>query len=81
MNKMDGQPIIRLGTVCWSCKHFHFSSGGSGYSEYTPGYEATMSCSENVWDFSFCDGGSQIDLENSLKTAERCTKFEQRKTS
>lgn len=76
---MDGEPIIRPGTVCWSCKHFSFMTGDSGYSEYTPGYAASMSCSKNVWNFSF-EGDSQEDLERTLKTAERCTKFELRIT-
>lgn len=74
------KPLLRPGTVCWSCKHFSFSTGDSGYSEYTPGYDASMRCAKDVWNFSFTNGGSQEDLEKSLKTAETCTKFEPRRS-
>lgn len=67
----------RPGMVCWSCKHFSFSSGDAGYSEYTTGYAASMGCDESVWDFSF-NNSSQEELERVLKTAETCPKFEQR---
>ncbi len=69
--------MLRPGTVCWSCKHFSFSCGDAGYSEYTPGYDAAMSCGKNVWDFHF-NNASQADLENTLKTAEDCKKFKAR---
>ena len=74
---MPNENVIRPGIVCWSCKHFNFSSGDAGYSQYTPGYSASMDCAKNVWDFSF-NNSSQAELEKTLKTAETCKKFEQR---
>lgn len=74
---MSGKVKARPGTVCWSCKHFHFQGGDAGYSEYTPGYSASMYCGKNEWHFDF-DNASQADLEKTLKTAETCPRFEQR---
>jgi len=80
MNTMDGKPIIRPAVVCWSCKHFSFEGGSPGYSEYTPGYEGSMDCAKNVWS-SDLSGLDEDGLRVRLTTAERCTKFEPRKTS
>ena len=77
--KMDG-PVIRPGMVCWSCRHFWFSGGSGGYSEYTPGYAGSMSCAKNVWDAEM-EGMHEDKLRELLTTAERCTNFEQRKHS
>jgi hypothetical protein len=37
-----------------------------------------MSCAKGVWEFDFSNS-SQEELERTLKTAETCDKFEQRK--
>lgn len=64
--------------VCWSCKHFRFQGGSRNYSEETPGYSAIMECAQGVWDFNFEDA-TQKDFEKTLKTAEMCDKFQDRR--
>ena len=37
--------------ACWFCPHFNYSSGDRGYSEMTPGYDFSMRCGKNLWEF------------------------------
>lgn len=36
---------------CLCCTHLHTSDGDNGYSEVTPGWEATIECNANVVNF------------------------------
>lgn len=63
--------------LCWSCKHFYFDGGDSGYSEYTPGYMGSMTCHKKKFDYRLEDM-TQDTLRVTLMTAEECDKFEKR---
>ena len=36
-------------STCLDCDHMNFTAATPEYSEYTPGYEADMSCNKNHW--------------------------------
>lgn len=36
--------------LCVFCKHWHFYGGDQGFSELTPGSDASMDCSKHHWD-------------------------------
>lgn len=38
-----------MARTCVTCRHFNFNPGCPGYSEYTPGYDCTISCGKQVW--------------------------------
>ncbi len=67
------------GRLCWSCKHFSFDGGERGYSEYTPGDNASLDCAKNVFNTDLEDLGTSDDLRKLLMTAENCVKFESRR--
>lgn len=35
--------------LCVFCEHWRMTGGDAGYSELTPGWDAEMSCSKNLW--------------------------------
>ena len=60
--------------LCYACKHFHFDPGMPGYSEVTPGYEASMRCEKKVWSLTDMDAGGE-SLAEYLGKAETCEKY------
>ena len=36
-------------STCLDCKELCYSTGGPGYSEVTPGWDASLSCNKNYW--------------------------------
>lgn len=36
--------------LCVMCQHFYVKPGCCGYSEYTPGYDATIGCLKDHWE-------------------------------
>ena len=38
--------------LCPMYKEFRFNSGFAGYSEWTPGYKASIYCRKNYWDLN-----------------------------
>jgi hypothetical protein len=36
--------------LCIFCRHFYYNPGEAGWSEYTPGWDMTQGCYQNVWD-------------------------------
>lgn len=61
--------------TCLLCKHFHWTVGDYGYSEYTPGYDATMGCGEKKWDIDFYEDYEPTFRKKMLQ-AETCDAFE-----
>lgn len=59
---------------CIFCTQFRFRTGDYGYSEYTPGSNASMECAEDVWDFDFMSN-TQEEFVETLRTAETCEHF------
>ena len=62
------------GRNCILCEHFWFSLSDSGYSEWTPGSEASMQCCKNHWDLDFELHGRE-DLRKALLTANTCSDY------
>ena len=56
------------------CDKFRFNTGDYGYSEYTPGTDASMDCMKSVWDFNFMED-SHEEFVKTLRTAETCEHF------
>ena len=61
--------------TCLDCKHISYSSGSPGYSEYTPGWDAELSCIEGVWTYDAFNDELK-DVRDKLYTARTCSKFE-----
>jgi len=60
--------------TCILCEHMHYSSGDHGYSEYTPGYTASISCSKGHWDIdTYMD--SDDEVRDKMQMAETCPGF------
>jgi len=61
--------------TCLFCKQFYFSAGSPWYSEYTPGYEATWGCQQNVWEIDDMMDNTE-DVRKKMLTAGQYKKFE-----
>jgi len=57
--------------ICLFCKRFYFSTGDYGYSDMTPGYEATLTCLKNHWDVDNYLDTTTVYREKLL-TAKSC---------
>ena len=60
--------------TCLDCQHLSYSTAQPEYGEYTPGYEASMSCNKNHW----CYDGYNDDLRMfraKLYMARDCQDF------
>jgi len=57
---------------CWQCAHLEYTSGQPGYSEYTPGYEGSLSCLRGYWDADQIDG---FQLRDYILKAGDCEEF------
>ena len=74
--KKIGPPSKFDGTkLCWWCKHFRYDTGDGGYSEMTPGYEMTMRCNKDHWDFDTLET-SEDEFRNMIHHAVDCKDFE-----
>lgn len=61
--------------TCLGCRHFNFSTAERGYSEYTPGCNADLSCEKGVWLIDLYDE-SEASLYRKLNTAIDCEHYE-----
>lgn len=62
--------------TCLFCKHFHFWSGQPDYSECTPGENASIGCSLDIWEMDY--GDDQESFREDMRRAAKCEKFELR---
>ena len=60
---------------CLYCKHCHVDGGSAGYSEWTPGSPAEISCEKSRW--SMNDYANRKTLAKDLETAATCELFEE----
>jgi len=75
----DGYKGERL---CVICRSFYFDGGSPGYSELTPGSDASMSCSAGMWDkkagcgyFDLTHIGSAKEYRELIRQAATCPLF------
>jgi hypothetical protein len=61
--------------ICLFCKHFYFSAGWAGYSEYTPGGDADMGCNKHLVDFDMW-GDTTETYRQKMLTAVNCPQFD-----
>lgn len=62
--------------TCLECEHLYFSAAEPGYSEYTPGCDAHMSCNKNVWVWDAFDDHVR-QLKDKLYAARACEEFKE----
>jgi len=56
--------------TCLCCLHLYFSGGSPGYSEYTPGWDASLGCIEGGWDFE--EMSARTLHETMMSKAQSC---------
>lgn len=61
--------------TCFGCKHFNFSQSDPGYSEYTPGSDASLVCLKNVWDISLWRDTEKSLYDKIVKMAATCPHY------
>ena len=63
--------------LCVICEHWQFSGGEPGYSEMTPGSDATMGCAKGHWGrkFRLWDLYGTADFRAKIKIANNCADF------
>ena len=64
-----------MSKLCWWCRYFEYEDGDRGYSEYTPGYDPTLTCKKKKWVFDFF-ASNQDELRQCLSYAEKCDSYE-----
>lgn len=60
--------------LCLFCTEFRWDEGSPGFSELTPGWDATMECRKYVWDVRL----DELDTESFrelMLTAEACEAY------
>lgn len=62
--------------LCIFCKHFVFDNATSGFSELTPGDQASIYCDKNHWELDFYDDNVNAFREK-IKKGESCKDFEE----
>ena len=60
--------------TCLFCKHVQWYSGNRGYSEYTPGWNASIECWKKGWEWG--GSGYEDELMTKLTQAQTCDMFE-----
>ena len=60
--------------TCLECKHWEWYAADPGYSEMTPGSDASMYCIKSYWSLKMYDD-DRGDVRHKLNTAERCPEF------
>lgn len=73
---MGGDMKKSQNLVCLFCKYFYFDGGSPGYSEYTPGCNASMCCNKGHWDMWNLLDYHRIDLKTNMKKAQHCDDYE-----
>jgi len=63
--------------LCLWCKHFDFYMGSPGYSEYTPGEDASFECAKNHWKMLNYNIGRE-EFVNHIESGKKCPDFERR---
>ena len=67
--------------LCVFCKNWDFNGGDPGYSELTPGYDASMRCAKRMWDhpagkrktpFYLYQISNAASFREIIRTAETC---------
>ena len=73
---MANHELVGAGSprACHQCQHFLFETGSPGYSEMTPGYDASLYCAKDHWAVKFYND-SRDDVRRKLATAETCPDF------
>jgi len=61
--------------ICLFCNHFYYSPATPGYSEMTPGSDASMGCYKNLVDFDLWDDDTETYRQKML-TAVNCPQFD-----
>jgi hypothetical protein len=61
--------------TCLFCRNYVFFTGDRGYSEYTPGYDATMYCSAGKWEMESYEDTTE-SLRSKFLMAASCPSFE-----
>ena len=61
--------------ACLFCRHFQWSQGERGYSEYTPGSDSSMWCGKKHWELETCTDDER-DVRRKLTMAQNCKDFE-----
>ena len=60
--------------ICILCKHWYFSSGEPGYSEYTPGADSDTGCYKDHWEIrTYYD--ETKEYRQKLLSAQTCPDF------
>lgn len=72
--------------LCVFCKHWEFNGGSPGYSEMTPGMNASMDCRKRKWadekrrrwvgGFDITDCMSEEDFRRLILKARTCPSYE-----
>jgi hypothetical protein len=63
--------------LCVFCKHWDFYGGSQGYSEMTPGSDASMSCSKGHWERWCLHDTGESDFRRIILTAQTCPDYTQ----
>lgn len=60
--------------VCSVCEHFYLSTGEQGYSDMTPGSDASIECQafDSAWPK---DRYPDVEFSDLMKIAANCPKF------
>ena len=72
--------VIKARKVCLLCEHFNFTGKQRGYSEYTPGYDASMNCTKGKWYAEELGLLTEKQFYKYMHMAEKCKLFRKRKT-
>lgn len=60
--------------LCLFCTNFRWSEGCHGWSELTPGYDASIECSKYVWDVYLNDMDTET-FRKLMLTAQTCEHY------
>lgn len=68
--------------LCVFCEHWAFQGGDSGYSELTPGWNASMECNKGYWKkgkkfITILHIGSAEEFRKLITQAETCPDYKQ----
>lgn len=66
--------------LCVFCKHWNFYGGSQGYSEMTPGSDASMSCRKNHWDRDVLWDIGEDGFRKTILMAQTCQDYKQVKS-
>ena len=67
--------------LCIYCKHWHFYGGSQGYSDMTPGADASMECRKSQYKgsgWSTVHDMHEDDFRELLEKAQTCKHFKWR---